>query len=380
MKALSLYSGGCDGMSLAGSWVGIETVAFCENDPACRAVLSDRHPERPIFHNDEEVTADAIRAAGIDPAGIDIVMGGPPCQCASIAGKRLGDGDPRNRWPQFLRIVREIRPRWVVAENSPELCTVNAGRLFGNILRELAEAWYDAVWQCWGAADVGAPHKRERLFIVGYAQRGGCGRESWRRSGEEPPDGHMGNEELANTKGERCGEAREYSGRSEEWVTDGGLLADATSEGLPRSNQIRDAACRAEGNARVVDGFERRGSMEYADSQRFEKCDSTAIDEQSRFPDGRSLTHGCYGPTQSGLGRMPAGVLTRLDEVAAFLEGWPWPAGKGQEQFEWEPPRVAAGVPDRVARLRMIGNACPPQQYLPALWAVVETERMMDVE
>jgi len=166
MKALSIYSGGCDGLSLAASWCGIETVAYCEADEACRAVLAARHPDKPIFHIDEEVATDAMRARGIEPRDVDIILASPPCQCASVAGMRLGSADGRNRWPECLRIVRDVAPRWFMAENVCGLLSVDDGRLFGGILRELAALGYDARWCVYGAVDVGAHHERERLCLV----------------------------------------------------------------------------------------------------------------------------------------------------------------------------------------------------------------------
>ena len=139
MRAISIYSGGCDGLTLAAAWEGIETLAFCECDAACRCLIAARHPGAPIFEYDTEVTADALRANGIDPSRIDIILASPPCQCASVAGKRMGGADERNRWPETLRIIRDIAPRWVFCENVPGLLSVDDGRLFGTILRELAE-------------------------------------------------------------------------------------------------------------------------------------------------------------------------------------------------------------------------------------------------
>jgi DNA (cytosine-5)-methyltransferase 1 len=169
LTGISLYSGGCDGVELAASWCGIETVAFCECDKACRALLAARHPNKPIFTYDTEVTKDALEQNGIRTDSIDMVYGGPPCQAASVAGKRLGACDARNRWPEYLRIVDFIRPRWAIAENVPGLLSVDNGELFRDILRQMAEMGYRVGWCVYGACDVGAPHKRERLFIVAYS-------------------------------------------------------------------------------------------------------------------------------------------------------------------------------------------------------------------
>lgn len=103
-------------------------------------------------------------------APVDLICGGFPCQPVSVAGQRKGDADERWLWPEFYRIICELRPRWVLVENVPGLVSVDSGRLFAGILRDLAEGGYDAEWNVLSAAGVGAPHLRKRVFIVAYAQ------------------------------------------------------------------------------------------------------------------------------------------------------------------------------------------------------------------
>jgi DNA (cytosine-5)-methyltransferase 1 len=110
-----------------------------------------------------------VHAAG--PAcleSVDVVCGGFPCQPHSLAGKRAGADDERDLWPHFARLVRELRPRWVVAENVPGLLSSDAGRFFGTVLGDLAACGYDAEWDCLPAAAFGAPHRRDRVWIVAY--------------------------------------------------------------------------------------------------------------------------------------------------------------------------------------------------------------------
>ena len=85
-------------------------------------------------------------------------------------GKQAGlEGQRTTLWSEFARIIGELRPRWVLAENVPGLLSSNSGRFFGNILRDLAARGYDAEWDCIPAAAVGAPHRRDRVFLVAYA-------------------------------------------------------------------------------------------------------------------------------------------------------------------------------------------------------------------
>ena len=101
---------------------------------------------------------------------VDVIAGGFPCQDVSLAGKRQGlEGERTTLWGEFARIIGELRPRWVVAENVPGLLSSDDGRFFGNVLRDLAALGYDAEWDCIPAAAVGAPHIRDRVFILADA-------------------------------------------------------------------------------------------------------------------------------------------------------------------------------------------------------------------
>lgn len=97
---------------------------------------------------------------------VDLICGGFPCQPVSCAGKRKGEADDRWLWPEFYRIICELRPRWVLAENVPGLLSIDAGRVFGGILRDLAACGYDAEWDCIPAAAFGAHFRGDRLFLI----------------------------------------------------------------------------------------------------------------------------------------------------------------------------------------------------------------------
>jgi DNA (cytosine-5)-methyltransferase 1 len=99
---------------------------------------------------------------------VDVICGGFPCQPHSLAGRRGASTDDRDLWPQFARLIRELRPRWVVAENVPGLLSSEAGRFFGTVLGDLAACGYDAEWQSLPASAFGAPHRRDRVWLVAY--------------------------------------------------------------------------------------------------------------------------------------------------------------------------------------------------------------------
>lgn len=179
MTHLSLFSG-IGGLDLAAEWAGFTTVGQCEWADFPRAVLEKHWPDVYRWRDIRDLTADDFdRRIG---GGVTVLSGGFPCQPHSVAGQRKASADERDLWPEFRRIVSEIKPRWVVAENVPGLLTSDNGRFFGSILRDLAEMGFDAGWATFSAAAVGAVHRRERVAIVAHAN--GIGHSRTERHGE----------------------------------------------------------------------------------------------------------------------------------------------------------------------------------------------------
>jgi DNA (cytosine-5)-methyltransferase 1 len=157
----SLFSGAglCD---LGFHQAGFRHVFFCEIDPFCRAVLARHWPGVPIYRDIRDLR-------GADLPATDILAGGFPCQDVSCSGKRAGirQGTRSGLWHEYARLIREIRPRYAVIENVMGLLSLGIEA----VLQDLAEVGYDAEWEVLSAADVGAPHKRERVFIIAYPHR-----------------------------------------------------------------------------------------------------------------------------------------------------------------------------------------------------------------
>lgn len=149
--------------------LGHRVVCYVEREPYCVQVLQARiadgsFPDAPIW--DDVFTFDGHPWRG----RVDLISAGFPCQPFSVAGAQLGADDPRNGWPATARIIREVRPRYVFLENVPGLLAgpgTGANGYFGIVLGQLAEFGYDIQWSCLSAEDVGAPHKRNRLWILG---------------------------------------------------------------------------------------------------------------------------------------------------------------------------------------------------------------------
>jgi len=171
LKVLDLFSG-IGGFSLGLERTGgFETVAFCEIEPFPRRVLAKHWPEVPCYEDVRTLTADRLRADGI--AGVDVITGGFPCQDLSLAGLQagMGEGTRSGLWSEIARLTRELRPSFVIVENVANLLRGPAerpGGWFGRVLGDLAECGYDAEWENIPAVALGAPHRRERIWLVAY--------------------------------------------------------------------------------------------------------------------------------------------------------------------------------------------------------------------
>ncbi|HWV44569.1 MAG TPA: DNA (cytosine-5-)-methyltransferase [Nitrospira sp.] len=171
LRVLDLFSG-IGGFSLGLERTGgFETVAFCEIEPFPRKVLAKHWPNVPCYEDVRTLTGERLAADGI---AVDVICGGFPCQDLSTAGSGTGlDGDRSGLWFEFARLIREIRPQFVILENSPELLN----GWMGDILRPLAQCGYDAEWDCIPARAVGAPHLRYRLWLIAYPSGDGLQRQ-----------------------------------------------------------------------------------------------------------------------------------------------------------------------------------------------------------
>lgn len=151
----SLFTG-IGGFDLGFERAGMQIKWQCEVDPYCRAVLHKHWPSVTCYGDITELR---------QPPYVDILCGGFPCQDISAAGRGAGiDGARSGLWSEYARIIGEVRPRFVVVENVPVLRSRGLGRVLG----EMAALGYDAEWDCIPACAIGAPHRRDRIWIVGY--------------------------------------------------------------------------------------------------------------------------------------------------------------------------------------------------------------------
>lgn len=360
----SLFAGigGIDlGLERAG-WRGRWQVEW---DPFCQRVLAKHWPDVQRYG---DITT--VDWSGVER--VDLLAGGFPCQPVSGAGKRKAQSDERWLWPEFLRAIRALRPRLVLVENVTNLLAINDGSAFGEVVGDLAASGYDAEWDCIPAAALGAPHDRDRVWIVAYpigqpirdgagnlAGSTGTGASSaserqWVRS-----DSLDGGPAVADANGTRLpiwvGRGLQagagFGGRIER--PGNGAMADADVGGL--GTHERDDGS---GQSDIARGGSPLADTEHIDGQRVERGrDGQDLgQEPPQRPTGLRSGAGRHsiGTAQSRLDRAVDGLPDGLDE-----HRWPAPPGP---QYGWEPPRVVIGrLVNRGPRVKSLGNAVVPQ-------------------
>lgn len=191
---LSLFSG-IGGLDLAAEMAGFETVAQCENAKYQTKVLEKHWPNLPRWEDIRTLTKESFyERTGLHT--VDLISGGFPCQPFSLAGKQKGKEDERYLWPEMLRVIHEIAPRWVVGENVPGILRIAAADVVSDLERE----GYHTVLFDFEAAAVGAPHRRERIAFVAHCDGEGLQRwdgESLRECARKQPSGASGTREQS---------------------------------------------------------------------------------------------------------------------------------------------------------------------------------------
>ena len=228
---LSLFTGAGGGV-YASLLLGHQLVGYVEQNEYCQKIIRQRiedgiFHDAPIFGDIREFDASPFRGS------VDLVSGGFPCQPFSIAGRKKGKDDTRNMWPETIRVIKQVQPKEAFLENVSGL--LHSG-YFGQILNDLSEAGYDAKWITMSAGECGAPHKRERLWILANSR---CERRDERTDKILRPESkesrlsHPSNlceaSSISNTNGIR--ELQQIRLEQEEWK-----WSSNSCEAIPNSN------------------------------------------------------------------------------------------------------------------------------------------------
>ena len=310
---LSLFSG-IGGLDLAAEAAGFTTIGQCEWADYPTRVLEKHWPNVPRWRDIRTLTGESF----YDKTGLrtaDVISGGFPCQPFSVAGKQKGKGDDRYLWPEMLRVIRELSPRWVVGENVPGILRIAAA----DVVSDLERAGFDVVVFDFEAAAVGAPHRRERIVFLANAKGVGCA------YGDDGENAREANRKINPSTNESILRRKRIDSYSS--IARGGELS-IQQRRSPKADVDIDGLCKIMADAESAERDRR---------------------EQSNEQTGRC----------------------RLADRGA---GW---SIDGGVQWAVEPDvgRVAHGIPDRVDRLKCLGNAVVPQQFYPFFATIATIEQ-----
>ena len=298
----SLFSG-IGGFDLAAEWMGWENKFHCEWNEFGQKVLKYYWPESELF---TDITkSDFNKYAN----KIDVLTGGFPCQPYSMAGKRLGKEDDRHLWPEMLRAIREIKPRWVIGENVLGLVNWNGGLVFHEVQTDLEAEGYEVFPYVLPACSVNAPHKRDRVWFVAYSHnKGGStrfgqvqaedGEISKRNNNAESCDTDKFN--VANTKCIRL----EHSEKA-------GNLRESETQTQRKGCKFTEPT-QADG----INGDATNSKCERLEGHRECREISGKSNKQSKFSSKRnSITNWDEWPTVSPICNGDDGISDRLDSI-----------------------------------------------------------------
>jgi DNA (cytosine-5)-methyltransferase 1 len=216
LRTLDLFSG-IGGFSLGLDSTGyFETVAFCEIEEFPCKVLNKHWPEVPIYNDVRELSYEKLQADGLISRrrGIDVICGGYPCQPFSVAGRQKGEEDPRHLWPEYFRLVRELRPSYVIGENVGGHIRLG----LDSVLEDLDSENYTVRCFSVEAASLGAPHRRERIFWIADRNPNGNNVDQKRKIQERASAKSYGTcDDVSDTQSERRGGRNRGGRRAEQW-------------------------------------------------------------------------------------------------------------------------------------------------------------------
>ena len=289
MNELALFAGAGGGV-LGSLLLGHRIVCAVEIDPYCREVLLRRQeegflPAFPIW--DDIRTFDGRPWRGI----VDVISGGFPCQPFSVAGKQRGEKDKRNMWPDTIRVIREVGPRFALLENVPALL---AHEYYGTILGELAESGFDVRWRVLSAAELGAPHRRDRIWIMGNATS-----PRWHLAATKSRSPRAPDEERRLRQSSRASHMADAE--SDRW-----------QQGRPEPEGQQGRPDVAECGTAVVDTI----------GARLEKQQRKPGDNEQECPaTERDGSTGGWWTVEPNMGRVADGVAYRVDRLRALGNG-----------------------------------------------------------
>jgi DNA (cytosine-5)-methyltransferase 1 len=293
----SLFSG-IGGFDLAAEWMGWDNKFHCEWNEFGKKVLNHYWPEAESFI--DITKTDFTKYYGT----VDIITGGFPCQPYSSAGKRLGKEDERHLWPEMLRAIREVSPRFVVGENVRGLTNWNGGMVFEEVCAELESYGYQVAPVIIPACGVNAPHRRERIWFVAYAP--GIRNNSEQSRGIQSEDGAISRERTYPI----------YDG-----ITSNGDKGITTNSNgsepgdYTRANNRETEKVRRKKESNVFRELSSDGNVTHPKGERFQKSSKVGELERKRSEFSSERNNWDEFPTQSPVCSGDDGLSSELDGI-----------------------------------------------------------------
>ncbi len=411
LKILDLFSG-LGGFSLGLERTGnFETIAFCDNDKYSKLVLQKHWKGVKIYNDVKEITKEKFIADGIQFP--DVITGGFPCQPFSVAGKQAGTDDDRHLWPVMFRIIQEFTPRWVIGENVKGLTNIQDGVVFETVCTDLEGEGYEVRTFNIPAAGVGAPHRRERLWIVAHREESMVNTDDvrleqhnetkgepswWRTSTTFEPTSDVA-DTISNDKGREISRSdEEERGIQEEHRQDdsSARLTSRTSSIRQTNNGHEDMedsrrTLQSKTELRETNEDEVREGHANQHQRSGSASESNVADTYARLSNGTYEEVQSRGQTSDTSSEGSTDVANTESSIGYDNEAVTRDGGSStQEVFgngssvsgegSWwhtEPDvgRVAHGVPGRVYRLKGLGNSIVPKIAEEIGKAIIEAER-----
>ena len=349
LKILDLFSG-IGGFSVGLERTGYyETIAFCEIDKYCKLLLQKHWKGVKIYDDVKKITKEGFQADGIEFP--DVITGGFPCQPFSVAGKQKGTSDDRHLWPEMFRIIKAFKPRFVIGENVRGIINIQDGVVFETVCTDLESEGYEVQSFIIPAASVGAPHRRERVWIVAHSSELGCrsGSSNWKRRQIQ------NNEERQFTQNQSKQQRWEFRSREES------NTRSITESRINPGNEFRWQDLS--GSKHVADTDSRLCGGGRTESQSGEDSEGR-IHSKEEEQTQQHLRSEALG--RNSIRGETKDVADTSSERRSLQEREIQTGRNSSQHQSWwsiEPDvgRVAHGVQGRVHRLKGLGNAIVPQ-------------------
>ncbi len=319
MNHLDLFSG-IGGFSIGLEKVGFNTIAFCEKEDYCRMLLQKHWKGVKIYNDIKECKGKEIKETY---GRVDILTGGFPCQPYSVAGKQKGTADDRYLWPEMFRVIKEVQPTFVIAENVRGIINIQDGMVFETVCSDLESEGFEIQTFIIPAAGVGAPHKRERFWVVGYSKHNGSLTSEIKR-GDNKINDRTEEREDTTFKPERAGRSRDNE------------IMENTRRKLHERSSVRE---------------KNEDEIKKENANKFERSSSESASNVANTKSEQSISK--YYREQPG--------ETSEQEQIKSRGSSSWTLREANWLSEPNVGRVVNGVPGRAHRLRGLGNAIVPK-------------------